>query len=139
MQAMQKSKEGLAEVYRMEKKELKMEVKKEIKSLQAQLATAQKEKVDLVDSHKASHFSSLLVESSQRLAGKCICAQLAFTDYAALCCAVLRNVVNYVCICCWYMLFNHLVAVALVCWHCCTAGSRQFLCSTFACSPAMTA
>jgi predicted glycoside hydrolase/deacetylase ChbG (UPF0249 family) len=60
MQALQKSQVDLAEEYSTEKKE----VKKEMKRLQAQLATSQKEKVDLADNHKASHFSSLPVVES---------------------------------------------------------------------------
>lgn len=46
--ALQKSQVDLAEEYSMEKKE----AKKEMKRLQAQLDTSQKEKVDLADNHK---------------------------------------------------------------------------------------
>ncbi len=72
MQALQKSQVDLAEEYSMEKKE----AKKEMKRLQAQLDTSQKEKVDLADNHKASHFSFLLVVDSiqvglQRSASVC--------------------------------------------------------------------
>ena len=53
MQDMQQSKAGLAAEYSREKNE--------VKKLQAQLASSQREKVDLVDSHKASDLSSLHV------------------------------------------------------------------------------
>lgn len=60
MQDLQKSQVALAEEYSTKKNE----VEKEMKRLQAQLATSQKEKVDLADNHKASHFSSLPVVES---------------------------------------------------------------------------
>lgn len=96
VQDMQQSKVGLAEEYSKEKKKMK--------SLQAQLATWQREKVDLVDSHKASHFSSLPIDESIKCRSAenwhCLQIKLSLSDCAVLFCAVLRCVVNYVGTCC---------------------------------------
>lgn len=80
---MQQSKAGLAEEYSKEKKR--------VKSLQAQLAKEQKEKVDLLNSHKASPFSSLLVVESGQIdlqGSGSVCGFHCLSDLL-LCCAVL--------------------------------------------------
>lgn len=129
VQDMQQSKVGLAEEYSKEKKKMK--------SLQAQLATWQREKVDLVDSHKASHFSSLPIDESIKCRSAenwhCLQIKLSLSDCAVLCCAALC------CKLCWYMLFKQFVAFALFSCHCCIAGSRQVPCSAFACFPVIAA
>ncbi len=81
VQDMQQSKVGLATEYSKEKKR--------VKDLQAQLATLQKEKVDLVDSHKASHLSSLLVVESSQVDLQGSGSVRSFHCLTVLCCAVL--------------------------------------------------